>query len=752
MRPGTLRLISIYLVSYRRSGLTVCHHVVCVHRTVLLFIWLQVRRSVSSLERTSSRDLSADLAATGAATVRGPSPPHGRVQRRRALTFSEGHSQGMSRSPATDSLPASASRRHHHRHPHTAAPTAQQVFSGGRSVGAHYRMDEANVLGVGGSSRVFAGWDDAAGRAVAVKVMNRREIDGHARLVQLLEREINISLRLCHPGIVQLLDVIFESESVLLVLELCEGGDLLTSVQTSGALNIREARGVLRQCIEAMSYCHAQQIYHRDLKPENICIVRGDSRESAAAGVGDVKIADFGLAKDLEAHAAGPMTTMCGTIAFMAPEVMDTRSHSPDYCGAAVDCWGLGCVLYMITTGCFPFGTDGPRRTGGLAPHEVFRNIQRGAAGIDFSAAVRQSETLPSEVIEAVQGLLQSDVSLRWTLAQFAACPFVQGEDGFLLGQSTRRTRVQAHHGTGTDPEEGIAAQVGASAPSPSSGLSTTIPATGSMQGQRPTEIRWPVAPPAASPPLRLDAEDLGVNIDLALEWDDSTMGFSSDLNLSLDDDDDELRLNDDALDLGLNQEWPPDETPSQSREDAPPSPPPPLLSPTTVATATAAAVDPPPATVRFFTAQETLQLRPRRTRERPAVNRTASHDQDPGQDQARAVATVALEPAPEVQPQQEEEEAEEQQQQQQCEAAVPEGLSCPITGLLLNDPVVCCDGHTYERAAISRWFAQRRSQGLELTSPLTNVELGTDMLLPNHALRKQCESFRSATQPFHMY
>jgi hypothetical protein len=111
----------------------------------------------------------------------------------------------------------------------------------------------------------------------------------------------------------------------------------------------------------------------------------------------------------------------------------------------------------------------------------------------------------------------------------------------------------------------------------------------------------------------------------------------------------------------------------------------------------------------------------------------------------------VALEPAPEVQPQQEEAE-EQQQQQQQCEAAVPEGLSCPITGLLLNDPVVCCDGHTYERAAISRWFAQRRSQGLELTSPLTNVELGTDMLLPNHALRKQCESFRSATQPFHMY
>ena len=79
--------------------------------------------------------------------------------------------------------------------------------------------------------------------------------------------------------------------------------------------------------------------------------------------------------------------------------------------------------------------------------------------------------------------------------------------------------------------------------------------------------------------------------------------------------------------------------------------------------------------------------------------------------------------------------------------AVAPGGLSCPITGLLLNEPVVCCDGHTYERAAIVQWFAHRRIQGLALTSPLTNVVLETDVLLPNHALRTQCESFRSATE-----
>ena len=54
----------------------------------------------------------------------------------------------------------------------------------------------------------------------------------------------------------------------------------------------------------------------------------------------------------------------------------------------------------------------------------------------------------------------------------------------------------------------------------------------------------------------------------------------------------------------------------------------------------------------------------------------------------------------------------------------IPSGLACPITGLLLLEPVVCCDGHTYERAAISKWFAERRSRGLGLTSPLTNAPL----------------------------
>ena len=74
-----------------------------------------------------------------------------------------------------------------------------------------------------------------------------------------------------------------------------------------------------------------------------------------------VKITDFGLAKDLESEISGGhcMTGQLGTIAFMAPEVLQlSGGRTGDYEGAAVDCWGLGCILYMMATCMFPFGTD----------------------------------------------------------------------------------------------------------------------------------------------------------------------------------------------------------------------------------------------------------------------------------------------------------------------------------------------------------------------------------------------------------
>ena len=69
---------------------------------------------------------------------------------------------------------------------------------------------------------------------------------------------------------------------------------------------------------------------------------------------------------------------------------------------------------------------------------------------------------------------------------------------------------------------------------------------------------------------------------------------------------------------------------------------------------------------------------------------------------------------------------------------AVPEAFVCPITQEQMDDPVVALDGHSYSRAAIQDWFRQGR-----LSSPLTNEQLASDLLVPNHSLRKAMEQRR---------
>ena len=64
------------------------------------------------------------------------------------------------------------------------------------------------------------------------------------------------------------------------------------------------------------------------------------------------------------------------------------------------------------------------------------------------------------------------------------------------------------------------------------------------------------------------------------------------------------------------------------------------------------------------------------------------------------------------------------------------ERFMCPITQRLIKDPVITCDGHTYEREAIEKWFV------MHVTSPLTGLALDSNVLVPNHAMRKAIEAY----------
>jgi hypothetical protein len=75
----------------------------------------------------------------------------------------------------------------------------------------------------------------------------------------------------------------------------------------------------------------------------------------------------------------------------------------------------------------------------------------------------------------------------------------------------------------------------------------------------------------------------------------------------------------------------------------------------------------------------------------------------------------------------------------------VPSAFLCPITLDLMKDPVVVMDGHTYERSSITRWFASNQQNR---RSPKTNLNLNSEKLVPNHALRTMIIEWREQLYP----
>jgi len=122
-------------------------------------------------------------------------------------------------------------------------------------------------------------------------------------------------------------------------MEYVPGGDLYHLIEQRGRIAEAEARVFFQQIISAVDYCHRHQVTHRDLKPENILLDEFNR----------VKVGDFGLAnlmRDSEFF-----KTSCGSPNYAAPEVLTGTL----YCGAEVDVWSCGVVLYALLAGALPF-------------------------------------------------------------------------------------------------------------------------------------------------------------------------------------------------------------------------------------------------------------------------------------------------------------------------------------------------------------------------------------------------------------
>jgi serine/threonine protein kinase len=183
--------------------------------------------------------------------------------------------------------------------------------------------------------------EDRSNVKYAVKVVNREFLVSHGQL-ECFERELRLLQFIHHPNIVRLLDVVYSPETIALVMEFCENGDLFEYLWHHGPIPPTVLRSYLVQILKALECFHEKGYAHRDLKPENV-LVDGRSR---------VKLCDLGLARS--SGTDGMMQTICGTIPYTPPEIVQGLPYE----GPKADIWSLGILTYVMATGNLPWRSE----------------------------------------------------------------------------------------------------------------------------------------------------------------------------------------------------------------------------------------------------------------------------------------------------------------------------------------------------------------------------------------------------------
>jgi eukaryotic-like serine/threonine-protein kinase len=187
-----------------------------------------------------------------------------------------------------------------------------------------YRIDEE--IGRGGMAVVYAGWHEQLERPVALKVLAAHLADNVEFRARFL-REARIASKLHHPNLVQTYDITEIDGQPCIVMELLPAGTL-----EGGSLTREEAGEVAA----GVAHAHARGVVHRDLKPANL--LRSQD--------GQVKVADFGIARALAETMVTQVGTVLGTVRYLAPEQAEGR-----VVGTEADVYSLGVVFDELLEG-----------------------------------------------------------------------------------------------------------------------------------------------------------------------------------------------------------------------------------------------------------------------------------------------------------------------------------------------------------------------------------------------------------------
>ncbi|MFH8895826.1 serine/threonine-protein kinase [Streptomyces coeruleorubidus] len=295
-----------------------------------------------------------------------------------------------------------------------------------RPVGSKYLLEEPLGRGATGTvwrarQRETAGAEAAVpgqpGETVAIKVL-KEELASDADIVMRFLRERSVLLRLTHPNIVRVRDLVVEGELLALVMDLVEGPDLHRYLRENGPFSPVAAALLTAQIADALAASHADGVVHRDLKPANVLLQQYDGQMHPL-------LTDFGIARLADSPGLTRTQEFVGTPAYVAPESAEGRPQT-----SAVDIYGAGILLYELVTGRPPFA-------GGSALEVLHQHL---------SAEPRRPSTVPDPLWTIIERCLRKNPDERPSAENLARGLRVVAEG---IGVHANSAQIAAAEGVG---------------------------------------------------------------------------------------------------------------------------------------------------------------------------------------------------------------------------------------------------------------------------------------------------------------